>query len=288
VATNDEPLAVTARATLLATGGCGALYDATTNTPASTGDGVALAYRAGATVADVEFVQFHPTTLAAGDGRRVLLTEALRGDGAIVVDAHGERFLFDVHPDGELAPRDVVARAVAERVEAFLDARPIGTEEIERRFPNVAQAVRECGFDLAREPVPISPAAHYFLGGVATDVDGRSSVPRLFAAGECAATGVHGANRMAGNSLTEAVVFGRRAAIAIAVQASGPSPTVTEMKVDRRSDEDGWRALRRAMTLGAGLVRSEATLRDARAVAEHIVRRTDDEGLRLAATTASP
>ena len=288
VATNDEPLAVTARATLLATGGCGALYDATTNTPASTGDGVALAYRAGATVVDVEFVQFHPTTLAAGDGRRVLLTEALRGDGAIVVDASGERFLFDVHPDGELAPRDVVARAVAETAEAFLDARPIGGKEIERRFPNVAQAVRECGFDLAREPVPISPAAHYFLGGVATDVDGRSSIPRLFAAGECAATGVHGANRMAGNSLTEAVVFGRRAAIAMAAEAiSGASPSVPETKVDRRSDKAGWHALRHAMTHGAGLVRSEDTLRDARAVAEHIVQRTDDEGLRLAATTAS-
>ena len=287
VAADDGVVGVSAPAVLLATGGCGALYEATTNTPASTGDGVALAYLAGATVADVEFVQFHPTTLAAGDGRRVLLTEALRGDGALVVDARGERFLFDVHPDGELAPRDVVARAVTDRGEAFLDARPIGPEELERRFPNVMRAVGECGFDLAAEPVPISPAAHYFLGGVATDLDGRSSLPGLYAAGECAATGVHGANRMAGNSLTEAVVFGRRAARAM---RSGPGVRRSVASVEHlagEDDEDAWDELRRAMTSGAGLRRSAASLRDARAVAEHIAGAARGAPLHLAATTAS-
>src|SRR5207302_1961049 len=171
---------VTARTTLLATGGCGALYEATTNTNASTGDGVALAYLAGAAVADVEFVQFHPTTLAVGEGQRILLTEAIRGAGATVIDAAGERFLLDAHPDGELGPRDVVARAIAARGEAFIDARALRGDVIERRFPNVSRAVREQGFDLAREPVPITPAAHYFLGGVATDLDGRTTVPGLF------------------------------------------------------------------------------------------------------------
>jgi L-aspartate oxidase len=280
-------VSVSARAVLLATGGCGALYEATTNTVASTGDGVALAWLAGAVVADLEFVQFHPTTLEAGDGQRVLLTEALRGDGAVVIDANGDRFLFEEHPDGELAPRDVVARAIAARGGAFLDARPIGAGEIERRFPNVSRAVRECGFDLTREPVPISPAAHYFLGGVATDLHGRTSLPGLLAAGECAATGVHGANRMAGNSLTEAVVFGRRAAAAIAegshdrTAAAGADPPIGSI------DDDRWAELRRAMSEGAGLVRSSASLEDARLVADTIASTTRDTRLGLAATTAS-
>jgi L-aspartate oxidase len=279
--------ALAARCVLLASGGCGGLYDATTNTLSSTGDGVALASKAGAAVADVEFVQFHPTTLAAGDGQRVLLTEALRGEGALVVDGNGERFLLEAHPDAELAPRDVVARAIAARGEAFLDARGLGANEIERRFPNVAQAVRECGFDLATQPVPISPAAHYFLGGVATDLDGRTSVPGLYAAGECAATGVHGANRMAGNSLTEAVVFGRRAAFAMATEAGGDVDTPESGPGIRasRADEEGWRTLRRTMSEGAGLVRSADSLRTAIGVLDGL-ERTPDEGLRLAVATA--
>jgi len=274
--------AVSAPRVLLASGGCGGLYDATTNTMASTGDGVALAYEAGAGVADVEFVQFHPTTLAAGEGQRVLLTEALRGEGAWVVDRDGERFLFEAHPDGELAPRDVVARAIAARGEAFLDARMLGREEIERRFPNVSKAVRECGFDLSTEPVPISPAAHYFLGGVATDLHGRTSIPGLFAAGECAATGVHGANRMAGNSLTEAVVFGRRAAGAMAAEPSETNGTPDAAEVPSSTeDDDGWRTLRRTMAEGAGLIRSAESLRDAAKILSDL-EGSGDEGLRLA------
>ena len=288
VASADGAFTVSARTTLLATGGCGALYEATTNTAASTGDGVALAYLSGATVADAEFVQFHPTTLAAGPGQRVLLTEALRGVGATVIDGAGERFLFGAHPDGELAPRDVVARAIAARGEAFLDARTLGAEEIERRFPNVASAVRELGHDLAQEPVPITPAAHYYLGGVATDLDGRTDVPGLFAAGESAATGVHGANRMAGNSLTEAVVFGRRAAAAMA-EGGDVRPSLGPTSIGHRSigsrDDAGWRELRRAMTEGAGLVRAADSLdRAGRATRE--LARSEDGQLQLAATAA--
>jgi len=289
VRTAEGPASVTARSVLLATGGCGALYEATTNTPASTGDGIALAYLAGADVADVEFVQFHPTTLAAGGGQRVLLTEALRGDGAVVVDGDGRRFLFDVHPDGELAPRDVVARAIAAKGDSFLDARGLGGEEIERRFPNVARAVGECGFDLASEPVPISPAAHYFLGGVATDLDGRTSLPGLYAAGECAATGVHGANRMAGNSLTEAVVFGRRAALAMAGEAAGDAvdPAAPELPDAKPPNDDaGWKDLRRAMTEGAGMLRTATSLNVALRTMEELTS-SPDEQLQLAATAAT-
>jgi len=237
-------------------------------------------------VADVEFVQFHPTTLASGDGQRVLLTEALRGEGAWVVDRGGERFLFEAHPDGELAPRDVVARAIAAQGEAFLDARELGREVIERRFPNVARAVREWGFDLASEPVPIAPAAHYFLGGVATDMEGRTSIPGLFAAGECAATGVHGANRMAGNSLTEAVVFGRRAAGAMRAESGKDLevPAAGDALASPRDDE-GWRTLRETMTDAAGLVRSADSLREAAKVLTDL-EASEDEGLHLASVAA--
>lgn len=276
VTTAQGDLDVVGRVTLLAVGGCGALYQATTNPPSATGDGAALAYEAGAEVADCEFVQFHPTALAAGGLRRVLLTEALRGEGAIVVDASGKRFLLDVHPDGELAPRDVVARAVAERGGAFLDARPLGADHVRARFPNITAAVAEFGFDLTTEPVPIEPAAHYSLGGVFTDIWGRTTVPSLFAAGECAASGVHGANRMAGNSLTEAVVFGRRAALAMA----GDAPA--EAAVPRPSRGSGVRAvadagaldeLRREMTLGAGLVRTAVSLERTLTAAEELAQR---------------
>jgi L-aspartate oxidase len=278
---------VSSRVVLLATGGCGALYEATTNTSASTGDGTALAYQAGAAVEDVEFVQFHPTTLAAGNGQRVLLTEALRGEGALVVDRAGERFLLDAHRDGELAPRDVVARAIASRGEAFLDARGLGAAALEDRFPNVLRAAREFGYDLATQPVPVSPAAHYFLGGVATDLDGRTTVPGLYAAGECAATGVHGANRMAGNSLTEAVVFGRRAAVAMTTDANPEPPTAAiEDPPPSNHDEAGWRELRRTMTRGAGLVRDAASLGETLRITEDLVQ-TIDEQLSLAAITAS-
>jgi L-aspartate oxidase len=290
VATSHGEIDVAARVTLLATGGCGALWPSTTNPETATGDAVSLAWDAGADLTDLEFMQFHPTALAAGGLRRVLLSEALRGEGAIVVDDDGGRFLFESHPDGELAPRDVVARAIAARGTAYLDARPIGARGIRSRFPNITAAVAEAGFDLTAQPVPIAPAAHYFLGGVESDVDGRTSVPSLYAAGECAATGVHGANRMAGNSLTEAVVFGRRAALAMGRDEGGTidvhdgsdeeAPAVTAV------DPTAWTRLRQEMMVGAGLTRSAAVLQRARAAIEDIAA-SAPEALRRAARTAS-
>ena len=216
---------VAARAVLLATGGCGGLYAATTNQDHATGDGVALALRAGAAVRDAEFVQFHPTGLATEGAWRFLLTEALRGAGAVLVDADGERFLRDVHPDAELAPRHVVARAIlAQEGGAFLDATALDEDVLATEFPTVLAGVREHGYDLATEPVPVTPAAHYMVGGVRTDLWGRTSLPGLWAAGEVASTGVHGANRMAGNSLVEALVFGRRAALSVAADLPEHGP----------------------------------------------------------------
>jgi len=209
---------VRASATLLASGGAGALFASTTNPPAATGDGLALASFAGARLADLEFVQFHPTALAVEESPRPLLTEALRGAGAHLVDADGRRFMPDVHPAAELAPRHVVTAAILRTGSAFLDCRSIGVEELERHFPTVVDSCRRRGFDPVVDLLPVAPAAHYLIGGVATDLAGRTSIPGLYAAGECGATGVHGANRMAGNSLSEAVVLGRRATKAMAAE----------------------------------------------------------------------
>lgn len=194
---------VLGRATLLATGGAGGLWASTTNAPGATGDGIALAMAAGAAVGDLEFMQFHPTALAAGGAQqRVLLTEALRGDGATLIDADGERFV------DEMAPRHVVAKAIIDAGEAWLDARNVAY--LEDRFPTIVEGARRHGFDPVTQPLPVYPAAHYFIGGVAARADGTTSIDGLFAAGECTTTGMHGANRMAGNSLLEAVVTGRR------------------------------------------------------------------------------
>jgi len=207
-----------ADAVILATGGAGHLYTHTTNPVGATGDGIAAALRAGAVVADLEFVQFHPTILA--EGPAFLISEAVRGEGATLIDADGRRFAFDSHPDGELAPRDVVSRAIARRAAAqgspvLLDATMLGARMLARRFPTIDRVTRERGFDWAMHPIPVTPAAHYLMGGVATDLDGRTSIPGLFAVGEVARTGVHGANRLASNSLLEGAVFGARAATAV-------------------------------------------------------------------------
>lgn len=224
VARPDGPVTVTARAVLLATGGCGGLYAATTNQAGSTGDGLVLAAGAGAAVRDLEFVQFHPTALAVGGSRRLLLTEALRGAGAPLRDDRGRRFMPDVHADGELAPRHVVTAAILEQEgRVWLDATRLGADRLAEEFPTALEGTAEHGLDLAAEPVPVAPAAHYMVGGVRTDLHGRTSRPGLYAAGEIAATGVHGANRMAGNSLAEALVFGARAAAAIERELPPPS-----------------------------------------------------------------
>ncbi|WP_345764069.1 L-aspartate oxidase [Diaminobutyricibacter sp. McL0608] len=209
-------LTIEADAVVLASGGAGQLFRHTTNPAVTTGDGVAAAWRAGADLADLEFYQFHPTALAIGGS--FLVSEAVRGEGAVLRNAGGERFMLDVHPAGELAPRDVVARGIAVEMAAqdgtpvLLDATGLGAEFLARRFPTIDAACRRAGFNWSRVPIPVTPAAHYWMGGVATDTRGRSTLPGLYAVGEVACTGAHGANRLASNSLLESIVFAHRAA----------------------------------------------------------------------------
>jgi len=205
-----------ADAVVLATGGAGQVYRVTTNPAGATGDGLAAAWRAGAEVSGLEFVQFHPTALDGTASPRFLITEALRGEGAYLLDASGERFMLGVHPLAELAPRDVVSREI-ERVMAAdgrksvsLDARHLGEEYLRARFPTIWRGCEDAGYSLARGLVPVAPAAHFMVGGVRTDIDGRTSIPGLYASGEVASTGLHGANRLASNSLLEGLVFSRR------------------------------------------------------------------------------
>jgi L-aspartate oxidase len=221
---------VHARAVLLATGGLGNIFLNTTNPDVATGDGVAMAYRAGAEIGDIEFVQFHPTALHVEGAPRFLVSEALRGEGARLLNACGERFMERYHPLAELAPRDVVARAIvaemartgAPSVSLDLSHREPGF--VRARFPRIYQTCLRYGVDLERQPAPVAPAAHYAMGGVRTDLDGRTNVPRLYAAGEAACTGVHGANRLASNSLLEGVVFGARAGRAMLECADADLP----------------------------------------------------------------
>ncbi|QEO10273.1 L-aspartate oxidase [Protaetiibacter larvae] len=224
---DGERFRIAADAVVLASGGAGQLYRHTTNPGVTTGDGIAAAFRAGAELADVEFYQFHPTALAVSGSP--LVSEAVRGEGAVLLDEAGERFMFAVHPDGELAPRDVVARGIAAAM-ARQEGRPVlldatalerahGAGFLATRFPSITQVTRENGYDWAVEPVPVTPAAHYWMGGIRTDLHGRTSLPGLFAVGEAACTGVHGANRLASNSLLESLVFAWRAADALGAAA---------------------------------------------------------------------
>ena len=227
-----------ARAVLLATGGAGRVFRETTNPAVATGDGLAMAYRCGAQVSDLEFVQFHPTVLSAPGAARFLLSEALRGEGARLVNGDGEAFMSRYDPAGDLAPRDVVATAIVReqmrtgRV-VYLSLAHLDAGRVRARFPTIAQVCAAAGLDLANDALPVSPAAHYMCGGVDTDLDGRTSIPGLFAAGEVACTGVHGANRLASNSLLEGLVFGARAADAMvapaaAVRLSAPALRLPE------------------------------------------------------------
>ncbi len=209
-----------AGAVLVATGGAGQVYRETTNPPVASGDGIAMAYRVGARVTDLEFVQFHPTALVTSSGARFLLSEALRGEGARLVNTAGEAFMTRYDPAGDLAPRDRVARSIVREVEATghpvaLTLAHLPADFVHRRFPYLSEMCRRAGFDLARDRLPVGPAAHYIMGGVVSDLEGRTTRPALFAAGEVACTGVHGANRLASNSLLEGLVFGARAGSAM-------------------------------------------------------------------------
>jgi L-aspartate oxidase len=265
-----ERVEIHAPAVVLATGGIGRLYLRTTNPEGVTGDGVAMAARVGARLADLEFVQFHPTGLMGGRDPMPLLTEALRGEGAVLADDRGRRFMFDHHPDAELAPRDVVARAIwwqhDRHLGAHLDARSI--TRFPTRFPTVFGLAREAGLDPREDLLPVSPAAHYFMGGVAVDEFGRTSLPGLWAVGEVASTGVHGANRLASNSLLEGLVFGARVAQAVTADATvtpgrpmGP-PAAFDLPLPATGDEV--EEVRRIMWERVGLVRTGPGLWEAR------------------------
>lgn len=279
---HDGVGAVRAPAVVLATGGMGQVFSATTNPPVSTGDGVALALRAGAEVSDLEFVQFHPTVLflgAGAEGQQPLVSEAVRGEGAHLVDASGTRFMLGQHELAELAPRDIVAKAITRQMRLtgtehmYLDARHFGAEMWARRFPTILAACRAHGIDPVTEPVPVAPAAHYASGGVRTDLWGRTTVPGLYACGETACTGVHGANRLASNSLLEGLVFAER--IAADIVAAGPQERGPEPAPERADGQDpapapvpllaaeSRTAVQRIMTRGAGVIRSASSLAEA-------------------------
>ncbi|MEU2293297.1 L-aspartate oxidase [Streptomyces bacillaris] len=270
---HDGVGAVRAPSVVLATGGMGQVFSATTNPSVSTGDGVALALRAGAEVSDLEFVQFHPTVLFLGadsEGQQPLVSEAVRGEGAHLVDASGTRFMVGQHELAELAPRDIVAKAITRQMHEhgtehmYLDARHFGARMWEQRFPTILAACRAHGIDPVTEPIPVAPAAHYASGGIRTDLRGRTTVPGLYACGEVACTGVHGANRLASNSLLEGLVFAERIAADIAEtrpprREPAEAPGAADAPVPLLAPE-ARTAIQRTMTRGAGVLRSAASL----------------------------
>jgi len=259
-----------ADAVVLATGGCGQIYRYTTNPQVATGDGFAIAHRAGVRLADMEFVQFHPTALATSENPLALVSEAVRGEGAVLVNARGERFMTAKHRLAELAPRDVVARAIFREQRhglVFLDARMLGDRFVER-FPGIFALCQARGIDPRRDLIPVTPAAHYMMGGIVTDLRGRSSMPRLYAVGEVARTGVHGANRLASNSLLEGLVFAERvardmAAVRAAVEVPPRKPWTVPPLADRGAAQVSAEAIRSVMWDDAGIARTARGLRAA-------------------------
>jgi len=273
ISANNKIENIFAHATILATGGVGQIYRWTTNPAIATGDGIAMAYRAGAKLKDLEFIQFHPTVLRNNEMPLFLLSEALRGEGAYVVNEKGKRFLFNWHKSGELAPRDIVAQAIAfeeRRGSVYLDFTHASKKFLRERFPGIFAGLKKRGFDLSRDRIPIAPAAHYLCGGIITDLNGQTSIKRLFALGETACTGVHGANRLASNSLLEAAVFSETAAkyLAHLKRSTSPkeikSPTTKivrhgELKIDNLNQK-----VQNLMWNKVGILRTKASLNSAK------------------------
>ncbi|MCA0375237.1 MAG: L-aspartate oxidase [Gemmatimonadetes bacterium] len=273
-----RPVEIVADATVLATGGCGQIFRYTTNPQVATGDGFAIAHRAGAKLGDMEFVQFHPTALDTPENPLALVSEAVRGEGAVLLNARGQRFMPRRHRLAELAPRDVVAREIFREQQAhgqvFLDATHMGARFAER-FPGIDQLCRARGIDPSQEPMPVTPAAHYMMGGIVTDLAGRSSLPRLYAVGEVARTGVHGANRLASNSLLEGLVFAERVARDLAhTPLDLPAPPAADWSVpaldDRGAAQVAADEIRQLMWDHAAIARTASGLRRCIAALHHL------------------
>ena len=272
------PREVYARAVILCTGGAGQLFQHTTNPPVATGDGMAMAYFAGADMADMEFVQFHPTALSLEGAPRFLLSEAMRGEGGVLKNIHGERFMESYDERAELAPRDIVSRSIVAEMRrtgsrhVLLDMTELDAEFLRHRFPKIYETCKFYGLDITRDPLPVSPASHYCMGGIRTDLHGRTTVPGLYAAGEVTCTGVHGANRLASNSLLEGLVFGARAGEAVSADQNSPPQTAPRDPISESPQPSGPLAtavrkrVKRVMWERVGILRDRASLQ--RAVAE--------------------
>lgn len=272
---NSEKIFISSKATIVATGGAGQVYIRTTNPAVATGDGMAMAYRAGAILEDMEFVQFHPTVLFSPIAPQFLLSEALRGEGAILRNVYREPFMKNYHPDGELAPRDIVSRSIISEMvrtgssHVYLDLTHLDSDYIKNRFPRIFSTCLQYNFDITKDLIPVSPAAHYMMGGIKTDIDGATNIKGLYAAGEVACTGVHGANRLASNSLLEGLVYGYRAGLAASEQkgqkpcAKSLQKKISNMFALNFDLQEVRNSLRRLMWEKVGIIRCGASLNEA-------------------------